>query len=117
MRSIILLLAFLIGLYHLHVHAEGTPQMRPTHADGGFLHLLDPVTTNDFAAYGATDERRMYFRISNLNERVYIGFGRYKTMNMGNSANIDPPNQTLPLPTPPLIRSANCAFGLWTQTA
>ncbi|WP_448519243.1 T9SS type A sorting domain-containing protein [Rhodoflexus sp.] len=72
--------------------------MRPTYADGGFLHLLDPNTTNNFAAYGATDERRIYFRIRNTNERVYIGFGRYKTTNMGNNANISPPNEALPLP-------------------
>lgn len=83
----------------LIAYAEGTPQMRPTYNDGGFLHLLDPSTTNNFAAYGATDERRLYFRIRSTNERVYFGFGRYKTFNMGNQANIDPVNEALPLPT------------------
>lgn len=92
-------LTVLLIFFRLLLYAEGTPQMRPTYNDGGFLHLLDPATTNNFAAYGATDERRLYFRIRSTNERVYFGFGRYKTMNMGNSANISPVNEALPLPT------------------
>ncbi len=97
--KIALPLTVLLIFFYLLLYAEGTPQMRPTYNDGGFLHLLDPATTNDFAAYGATDERRIYFRIRNTNERVYFGFGRYKTTNMGNNANINPVNQPLPLPT------------------
>jgi hypothetical protein len=90
---------YILFLFVVHnIYAEGTPQMRPTYGDGGFLHLLDPASTNDFAAYGATDERRIYFRINNINERVYIGFGRYKTRNMGNDGNINPVNEVLPLP-------------------
>ncbi|MDW8204115.1 MAG: hypothetical protein RMJ87_03720, partial [Cytophagales bacterium] len=94
-----LLAAWLLFLNTLLALAEGTPQMRPTHNDGGFLYILDPSNSNNFAAYGATDERRLYFRIANTNERVYIGFGRYKTVNMGNNADIDPVNQNLPLPS------------------
>ncbi len=80
--------------------AEGSPQMRPAYADGGFLMLLlNNATSNNFAAYGATPERRMNFRVNNLAERVYIGFGRYKTMDMGGGdANIFPANEALPIP-------------------
>ncbi|MCS6967268.1 MAG: hypothetical protein NZM39_01675, partial [Bernardetiaceae bacterium] len=97
-KRIYFCIALLAGVFQQQVLAEGTPQMRPTYNDGGFLYILDPSNSNNFAAYGAPDERRLYFRIASTNERVYIGFGRYKTFNMGNDGNINPPNEALPLP-------------------
>lgn len=101
MKTPILTCALLLSYFV--AHAEGTPQMRPTYNDGGYLYILDPTNSNDFAAYGATDERRLYFRVASTNERVYIGFGRYKTVNMGNNADIwggAPPTTNEPLPLP-----------------
>jgi hypothetical protein len=88
-----LLLGVALFLLGLLCRAEGTKQLRPNYNDNGHIVVMRTTAVeNNFASYfsldPSPDNNTLRFRIANTNERIYLGFGRYKIENspMGNNS-------------------------------
>ncbi|SFE85337.1 Por secretion system C-terminal sorting domain-containing protein [Thermoflexibacter ruber] len=87
------LLTVAFSLFYLLCYAEGTKQLRPNYNDNGHIVVMrTSAPENNFASYfsldPSPDNNTLRFRIANTNERIYLGFGRYKIENspMGNNS-------------------------------
>lgn len=74
-RGLSLLFACLALLSALEVEAEGTKQLAPN-ADEIVMLLVDNDTYGNFAAYDGPEQSRLYFRIDDPGEVVYLGLSR-----------------------------------------
>lgn len=83
-KAFLLWLALVMPMLSL---GEGTKQLRPYYEANAHIVVMrtpapsSDATNNNFASYFAGSpsaaNNRLQFRIRNLNERIYIGFGRY----------------------------------------
>jgi hypothetical protein len=76
MKRVLLKIVLCILLIYDDTRGEGTKQLRPAYTDNAHIVLM--ADDNDFASYDAPANNRIQFYVSNLNERVYFGFGRIK---------------------------------------
>lgn len=57
------------------IHAEGTKELEPAASDYCKIRLNEGGTFNNFAIYNCAPTERLWFRIQNPGEKVYLGFG------------------------------------------
>lgn len=74
-RGMSLLFVFFALLSAHEVGAEGTKQLAPN-ADEIVMLLVDNDTYGNFAAYDGPEQSRLYFRIDDPGEVVYLGLSR-----------------------------------------
>jgi hypothetical protein len=104
------LVIFLLSCFYSM--GEGTKQLRPSYnANAHIVVMRTAAPENNFASYfscdASPDNNSLRFRIANTNERIYLGFGRYKVENdpsPNNSGNIATHNENFSSPANRVLR-------------